>query len=49
MYIFKSTDGNFEERVEKAEVKYKDNEMVQEQIKFIKEAMHSRRQVLVAE
>jgi len=49
MYIFKSTDGNFEERVEKAEAKYKDNEMVQEQIKFIKEAMHSRRQVLVAE
>ncbi|MBR5599310.1 MAG: acyl-ACP--UDP-N-acetylglucosamine O-acyltransferase [Alphaproteobacteria bacterium] len=49
MYIFKSTDGTFEERVEKAESKYHDNAMVLEQIAFIKEAMHSRRQVLVAE
>ena len=49
MYIFKSTDGTFEERVEKAYDKYHDNAMVLEQIEFIKEAMHSRRQVLVAE
>ena len=49
MYIFKSTDGTFEERVEKAAEKYQDNAMVLEQIAFIKEAMHSRRQVLVAE
>ena len=49
MYIFKSTDGTFEERVEKAYDKDHDNAMVLEQIEFIKEAMHSRRQVLVAE
>lgn len=49
MYIFKSNDGTFEERVAKAKEKYADNSMVQEQIKFIEEAMHSRRQVLVAE
>lgn len=49
MYIFKSNDGNFEERVQKAQEKFADNEIVMEQIKFIKEAMHSRRQVLVAE
>lgn len=49
MYIFKSTDGTFEERIEKASTKYHDNAMVLEQISFIKEAMHSRRQVLVAE
>lgn len=49
MYIFKSTDGTFEERVEKAKEKYADNPMVIEQVEFIQEAMHSRRQVLVAE
>lgn len=49
MYIFKSTDGTFEERVEKAKEKYSDNPMVIEQVEFIQEAMHSRRQVLVAE
>lgn len=49
MYIFKSTDGTFEERVNKAKEKFADNAMVQEQIAFIEEAMHSRRQVLVAE
>ena len=49
MYIFKSNDGTFEERVAKAKEKYADNTMVQEQVSFIEEAMHSRRQVLVAE
>jgi len=49
MYIFKSTDGTFEERVKSAAVKFADNPMVMEQIAFINEAMHSRRQVLVAE
>ena len=33
----------------KAKEKYADNTMVQEQVSFIEEAMHSRRQVLVAE
>ena len=49
MYIFKSTDGTFEERVKNAKEKYKDNSMIIEQVNFIEEAMHSRRQVLVAE
>lgn len=49
MYIFKGKEDTFEVRVEKAGEKFADNEIVMEQIKFIKEAMHSRRQVLVAE
>lgn len=49
MYIFKSNDGTFEERVKNAKVKFADNPMVMEQIAFIEESMHSRRQVLVAE
>ncbi len=49
MYIFKSTDGTFEERVKNAKEKFADNPMVQEQIAFIEEAMHGRRQVMVAE
>ena len=49
MYIFKSTDGTFEERVKNAKEKCKDNPMIMEQVAFIEEAMHSRRQVLVAE
>jgi UDP-N-acetylglucosamine acyltransferase len=49
MYIFKSKEGTFEERVQNAETKFSDNEMIMEQIAFIKEAMHSRRQILVAE
>lgn len=49
MYLFKSNDGTFEERVKTARTKFADNAMVQEQLDFIDEAMHSRRQVLVAE
>lgn len=49
MYIFKSNDGTFEERIQKAKEKFAGNPMVEEQIAFIEEAMHSRRQVLVAE
>ena len=44
-----SKEGTFEDRVQIAETKYSDNEMIMEQIAFIKEAMHSRRQILVAE
>lgn len=49
MYLFKSDEGTFVERVEKAKEKFAGNEMVAEQIKFIEEAMHSRRQILVAD
>ncbi len=48
MYIFESSNGTFEERVANARVKFADNPMVMEQIEFIEESMHSRRQVLVA-
>lgn len=49
MFIFKSDKGTFEERVQEAKTKFQGNDIVAEQIKFIEEAMHSRRQVLVAE
>lgn len=49
MFIFKSKEGTFEQRVQEAKTKFADNLMVQEQIAFIEESMHSRRQVLVAE
>lgn len=49
MYIFKGKEDTFEVRVEKAKEKFADNEIVMEQLKFIDEAMHSRRQVLIAE
>ena len=49
MFIFKSKEGTFEQRVQEAKTKFADNPMVQEQIAFIEESMHSRRQVLVAE
>lgn len=49
MYIFKSNDGTFEERIKSAREKFAHNPMVIEQLDFINEAMHSRRQVLVAE
>ena len=49
MFIFKGKDGTFEERVEQAKEKFKDNEMVMEQVKFIEEALTSRRNILTAE
>jgi len=49
MFIFKGKDGTFEERLVEAKEKFADNEIVQEQLQFINEAMHSRRQVLIAE
>ena len=48
MFIFKSNDGTFEERVQEAKTKYADNEMVQEQISFIEESLKGRRQILIA-
>ncbi len=49
MFIFKGKEGNFEERVTKAEEKFKDNEMVMEQIAFIKESLAGKRNLTVAE
>lgn len=49
MYIFKSSEDNFETRVNKAKEKYKDNALVMEIIEFIKDAMIGRRNILTAE
>ena len=49
MFIFKGKEGTFEERLLEAAVKFKDNEMVMEQIKFIGEALEGRRKIMTAE
>ena len=49
MYIFKGKEDNFETRLEKAKEKYKDNEMVMEQIAFIEEALCGRRKIMVSD
>ena len=49
MFVFKGKEGTFEERVNAAFEKYKDNEMVQEQLRFIKESLSGKRNVTVAE
>lgn len=49
MFIFKGKEGNFEQRVEQAKEKFKDNEMVMEQIKFIEVALAGRRNVMQAD
>ena len=49
MFLFKGKNGTFEERLTEAREKYKDNEMVMEQIKFIDEALESRRNLMTAE
>lgn len=49
MYIFKGKEDNFVTRLEKAHEKYKDNEMIMEQIKFIDEALAGRRNIMTAE
>lgn len=49
MFIFKGKEGTFEERLAEAHEKFKDNEMVMEQIKFIDEALDGRRKIMIAE
>lgn len=49
MFIFKGKEGTFEDRLEQAHEKFKDNEMVMEQVKFIDEALQGRRKIMVAE
>lgn len=49
MFIFKGSEGNFEARLKEAHEKFKDNEMVMEQVKFIDEALAGRRNIMVAE
>lgn len=49
MFIFKGKEGTFEDRLVQAHEKFKDNEMVMEQVKFIDEALQGRRKIMVAE
>lgn len=49
MFIFKGKGGTFVERLVAAREKFKDNEMVMEQIKFIDEALAGRRNIMTAE
>ncbi len=49
MFIFKGKEGVFKERLELAREKFKDNEMVMEQIKFIDEGLNGRRKVMMAD
>lgn len=49
MFIFKGKEGTFEDRLAQAHEKFKDNEMVMEQVKFIDKALQGRRKIMVAE
>ena len=49
MFIFKGKEGTFEERLIQAHEKYKDNELIMEQVKFIDEALAGRRKIMIAE
>ncbi len=49
MAIFKGKTGNFETRLAEAKEKYKDNELVMEQISFIYEALNGKRGILQAD
>ncbi len=49
MYIFKGKEDNFEVRLEKAKDKFKDNDLVIEQIEFICDGLNGRRKVMTAE
>lgn len=49
MFIFKGKEGTLDERVEQAKEKFKDNEMIMEQVKFIGEALEGRRKIMTAE
>jgi UDP-N-acetylglucosamine acyltransferase len=49
MYIFKSSEDNFETRLANAHGKYKDNKMIMEIVAFIDEALKGRRKIMTAE
>lgn len=49
MFIFKGKEGTFEERLAQAREKYKDNNMVVEQIEFIDQALAGRRKIMIAD
>lgn len=49
MYIFKGKEDNLETRLAKAKEKFKDNELVMEQIDFIYDGLSGRRKIMTAE
>ena len=49
MYIFKSAEGNFENRLAKAHEKYKDDALIMEMVEFIDDALKGRRNIMTAE
>lgn len=49
MFIFKGKEGTFDERLAQAHEKYRDNEMVMEQISFIDQALEGRRKIMIAD
>lgn len=49
MFLFKGKEGTFDERLEQAKEKFKDNEMVMEQLKFITEGLEGRRKIMMAD
>ena len=49
MFLFKGKEGTFEERLEQAKEKFKDNEMVMEQINFIVKGLEGKRKIMMAD
>lgn len=49
MFIFKGKEGTLNERLAQAKEKFKDNDMIMEQIAFIYEALEGRRKIMTAE
>ncbi len=49
MFLFKGKEGTFEERLAQAKEKFKDNEMVMEQLKFIDEGLDGKRKIMMAD
>ena len=49
MFLFTGKEGTFEERLEQAKEKFKDNEMVMEQINFIVKGLEGKRKIMMAD
>ena len=49
MFIFKGKSGSFDTRIVEAKEKFKDNDMIMEQITFIEQAIKGRRKVMQAD
>jgi hypothetical protein len=49
MFLFKGKTDNFETRLAQSREKFKDNEMVMEQLEFIDESLKGRRKVMTSD